>query len=125
MGTIKHFEDIEAWKTARELAQSIYSVTNKNPFSRDYGLVDQIRRAAVSIMSNIAEGFESQTDKTFIRYLIIAKSSSGELRSQIYTAFDQKYISKKEFNLIYELSIRVSRQIFRLAKYLEQSNIKV
>ena len=64
MGTIKYFEDIEAWKTARELVQSIYSVTNKNPFPRDYCLVDQIRRAAVSIMSNVAERFESQTDRT-------------------------------------------------------------
>ena len=87
-------------------------------------MADQGRRAAVSIMSNIAEGFESQTDKTFIRYLSIAKSSSGKLRSQIYTALDQKYITKQEFNSIYEQSKCVSSQIYRFAKYLEQSNIK-
>ena len=122
MGTIKHFEDIEAWKTARALSLSIYTVTNQKPFSRDFGLMDQIRRSTVSIMSNIAEGFESQTDKTFIRYLGIAKSSAGEVRSQIYTALDQNYISKKEFHSIHDLCRRVSGQISHFIKYLNQSS---
>jgi four helix bundle protein len=121
MGTIKYFENVEAWKTARELTLSVYSVSNQKPFSRDLGLVDQVRRAAVSIMSNIAEGFESQTDRTFIKYLSIAKSSAGELRSQFYTALDQNYISKKEFDFINELCNRVSSQIYQFIKYLQES----
>ena len=116
MGTIKHFEDIEAWKTARALSLSIYTVTNQKPFSRDFGLMDQIRRSTVSIMSNIAEGFESQTDKTFIRYLGIAKSSAGEVRSQIYTALDQNYISKKNFIQYMTCAVEFP------AKYLSSSN---
>lgn len=124
MGTIKYFEDVKAWKTARELSRFIYSVTNQKPFSHDYSLVDQIRRSAVSVMSNIAEGFESQTDKTFIRYLGIAKSSSGEIRSQIYTALDQKYITEKEFDSIHDLCIRVSAQLSRFITYLKHSTAK-
>jgi four helix bundle protein len=123
MSTIKHFEDIEAWQTARKLTDLVYSLTNQKMFSRDYGLVDQMRRAAVSIMSNIAEGFESQTDKTFMRYLGIAKSSSGELRSQLYAAFDQRYISEKDFYTVSDLCIRVSRQTSRFISYLNESKV--
>ena len=75
MANIKYLEDVEAWQTARELTLSVYALTKRKPFALDYGLVDQIRRAAVSIMSNIAEGFESQTDKTFVRFLGISKAS--------------------------------------------------
>ncbi|MEW6028330.1 MAG: four helix bundle protein [Chloroflexota bacterium] len=79
--TIKRFEEIEAWQTARELARRVYSLTDEGKFSRDFGLKDQIRRASVSVMSNIAEGFESQTQSQFIRYLGVAKASAGEVRS--------------------------------------------
>ena len=82
MPTITRFEEIEAWQTARELTKSVYTVTDEGKLSRDFGLKDQIRRATVSIMSNIAEGFESQTQTLFIRYLGIAKASAGEVRSQ-------------------------------------------
>lgn len=122
MSSIKYFEDIEAWQTARKLTQNVYSTTSHKPFSQDFGLVDQMRRSSVSIMSNIAEGFESQTDKTFIRYLGIAKSSSGELRSQLHIALDRKYISEKEFHAVCDLSKRVSSQISRFITYLEKSN---
>jgi len=122
MGAIKCFEDIEAWQTARKLTIQIYSITNREPFSRDYGLVRQMRSATVSIMSNLAEGFESQTDRTFIRYLGIAKSSAGELRSQLYIAIDQSYISKGDFDSICGLCNRAASQIFRFIEYLKRSN---
>ena len=83
MPTITRFEEIEAWQIARELTKLIYSLTDENKFSRGFGLEDQIRRAAVSIMSNISEGFESQTQAQFIRYLGLAKASAGEVRSQL------------------------------------------
>jgi len=124
MANIKYFEDSEAWQTARKLAQSVYSTTNRRPFSQDFGLVDQTRRAVVSIMSNIAEGFESQTDKTFIRFLSIAKASAGELRSQLYVALDQKYISEQDFRSLIELCLSISRQTSRFMQYLESSKFK-
>ena len=80
MNRITSFEEIEAWEVARELTRQIYALTKRQPFARDFGLRDQIRRAAISIMSNIAEGYESQTEAMFTRYLGIAKGSAGELR---------------------------------------------
>ena len=88
MSTITRFEEIEAWQTARELTKLIYFHTEEAKFSRDFGLKDQIRRASVSVMSNISEGFESQTQALFIRYLGIAKASAGEVRSQLYVSHD-------------------------------------
>jgi four helix bundle protein len=122
MGTIKAFEDIEAWQTARILTRLIYSLTNRRQFSRDFGLADQIRRAAVSIMSNIAEGFESQTDRTFIRFLGFAKGSAGEFRSQLYVALDQEYVTKAEFESLLDLVKKISCQVSRLKQYLESPN---
>lgn len=84
MATITRFEDIEAWQTARQLANLIYDLTDQGAFARDYGLRDQIRRAAVSVMSNIAEGFESRTQSLFVDFLGRAKGSAGEVRSQLY-----------------------------------------
>ena len=122
MTSIKYFEDAEVWQTARKLVRSVYSLTNRRPFSRDFGLIEQTRRASVSIMSNIAEGFESQTDKTFVRYLGIAKASAGELRSQLYVALDQEYISEEEFRSLTELCRSVSRQTSRFKQYLGNAN---
>ena len=121
MAKIERFEDVKGWKKGRELCRLVYDVTNKAPFSRDYGLRDQIRRAAVSILSNIAEGFESQNDRTFVRYLYIAKASSGEVRAQAYVALDQDYITQEIFNQIYALSSETSRLIASFIAYLEQS----
>jgi four helix bundle protein len=84
MGKIVKFEDIEAWNKARELAKEIYAVSNEGPFARDFGLLDQTRRAAVSVMSNIAEGFERGGDVEFRRFLSIAKGSAGEVKAQLY-----------------------------------------
>ena len=119
MPTIIRFEEIEAWKTARELTKLIYSLTEKGTFSRDFGLRDQIRRAAVSVMSNIAEGFESQTQPQFIRYLGTAKASAGEVRSQLYVANDLGYFTEEIFSDAFRLAEKASRQISRFMTYLE------
>lgn len=91
MTTIKNFEGVFAWQKARELNKEIYLITNEGLFSKDFGLRDQIRRSSISIMSNIAEGFERRGDKEFIRFLNIAKGSCAELKTQLYAAIDVGY----------------------------------
>lgn len=119
MPTITRFEEIEAWQTARELTRLIYEYTEDGKFARDFGLKDQIRRASVSIMSNIAEGFESQTQAQFIRYLGIAKASAGEVRSQLYVVRDLQYIKEEQFSTVFQLAEKNSRQIANFITYLE------
>jgi four helix bundle protein len=121
MAGILRFEEIHAWQTARELAHLVYRVTRVSPFRNDYGLRDQLRRAAVSIMSNIAEGFESRTTPLFIDFLARAKGSAGEVRSHLYVAFDCGYISSEELDAANELADKVSRQISRFMSYLKES----
>jgi len=121
---IQRFEDLEAWKISREVTKEIYRISKNDLFARDYGLRDQICRASVSTMSNIAEGFERDGDKEFINFLSIAKGSSGEVRSQLYVALDQNYISESEFNLRYGKTTENSRVISGLIKYLKQSDFK-
>ena len=118
MVSITRFEDIFAWQTAREITNQIYKVSSIGKFRTDFGLRNQIRRAAVSIMSNIAEGFESHTRSMFVRYLGIAKASAGEVRSQLYVALDMGYISKEEFDYICDNVRKVSSQLFNFTKYL-------
>mgnify|MGYP001765691330 CR=1 FL=1 len=98
MAGITRFEEIDAWIASRQLTNMIYSLSNETSFSRDFGLRDQIRRASVSVMSNIAEGFESRTDIQFINFLGMARASAGEVRSQLYVALDQRYISIQQIN---------------------------
>ena len=119
MATITRFEDIEAWQTARQLTNLIYDLTDQGVFARDYGLKDQIRRSAVSVMSNIAEGFESRTQALFIDLLGRAKGSSGEVRSQLYIALGRKYIAQEQFDAANDLADKCSRQIYRFMIYLE------
>jgi four helix bundle protein len=119
MPIIMRFEEIEAWQTARELTRLIYSFTEEGIFSRDFGLKDQIRRASVSIMSNISEGFESQTQAQFIRYLGLAKASAGEVRSQLYVCKDMGYIKQDQFTEAFAMAENASRQIARFISYLE------
>jgi len=121
---IQRFEDLEAWKISREVTKEIYRISKNDLFARDYGLRDQICRASVSTMSNIAEGFERDGDKEFINFLSIAKGSSGEVRSELYVALDQNYISESEFNLRYGKTTENSRVISGLIKYLKQSDFK-
>ena len=119
MSGITRFEDIQAWQTARELTNLVYALTNQTGFNRDFGLRDQIRRAVVSVMSNIAEGFESRTDVQFINYLGTARASAGEVRAQLYIAHDQGYLKDEEFNETYALAEKCVRQVARFISYLE------
>ncbi len=122
MAKIKSFEEIISWQKARELNKDIYNITNKNnSFSKDFGLRDQIRRSSISISSNIAEGFERETTKEFIRFLYIAKASSGEFRSQLYLAFDLNYINKDEFSKLNLKVNEVSKLLSGLIKYLNST----
>jgi four helix bundle protein len=124
MPTIEKFEDIVAWKKAMELCDSIYSVTAKDKFSKDFGLKDQIRRASVSVVSNIAEGFERESKNQFVYFLIIAKGSAGELRAQIYIAKNQNYITMEEFKLLNNKVIEVSKTISGFITYLRSIKTK-
>jgi len=121
MSAITRFEDIEAWKTARRLANIVYELSNQSKFSRDFGLRDQIRRASISIMSNIAEGFESRTDSQFRHFLGIAQASAGEARSQLYIAMDLNYITEEKFQETCGVADLCSRQIANFIKYLESN----
>jgi len=111
---IHTFEDLDAWKVARELTNLVYSLTKGARFSRDFGLTDQIRRAAVSAMSNVAEGFERGSNKDFANFLFIARGSAGEVRSLLYVALDQGYITDDQFQGARALCIRVAQIIWGL-----------
>jgi len=104
MANIEKFEEIEAWQKARELTREIYRITNQGSFVKDFGLRDQIRRAAVSVMSNIAEGFGRGGNKEFIQFLSTAKGSASEVQAQLYVALDAEYITKEQFQLLYDLA---------------------
>lgn len=125
MSTFRRFEDIEAWQLARALTNQIYDVTSEPSFDRDCGLRDQIRRASISIVSNIAEGFERDGDREFIQFLFVAKGSCGEVRAQLYLAHDRKYLSDDQFKMLYAKSVELSRVIAGLIRYLQQSEIAV
>ena len=121
MATIERFEDIEAWRDARILVKRIYEHTGEGAFSRDFGLRDQIRRAAISTMSNIAEGFERGSDKDFIRFLYMAKASAGEVRSQFYVVADLGYVTKQQTDELIAFVETVSRRIAAFIKYLKST----
>lgn len=122
MGTIRRFEEIHAWQSARELTRRVYEVSNHGSFARDFGLRDQMRRASVSVMSNIAEGFESRTQALFIDYLGRAKASAGEVRAQTYVALDVGYLNQDQFDELYGLAERTSRQLSRFITYLRSQS---
>jgi four helix bundle protein len=124
MATIEGFEDIQAWKTCRILAKEIYQETSRAPLSRDFGFRDQIRRAAVSGMSNIAEGFERGGNKEFHQFLSMAKGSVGEVRSQLYVALDVGYLEKKDFDRLFAVAHEAGRLIGGFMSYLEKSDHK-
>jgi four helix bundle protein len=109
MARIERFEDIEGWKLARQVSNRIYDVSSEGAFSKDFALVNQIRRSSVSIMSNIAEGFERDGNKEFLQFLSIAKGSCGEVRSQLYIASDRGYIDEATSNEISAILIETSR----------------
>ena len=124
MPTIKRFEDIQAWQLAREVVKSVYSMTQLQLFNRDYGLVDQIRRSAGSVMHNIAEGFDSGMDSEFIRFLGYARRSAAEVQSQLYIALDLKYIDNDQFSSLYAKLESTKRKVNALISYLHNSKRK-
>ena len=124
MATISKFEDIEAWQLAREMTKMIYAISNDGAFAGDFGLRDQIRRASVSIMSNIAEGFERGGDKEFFQFVSLAKGSSGEVRAQLYVALDAGYIDQQTFSRLSDMATQINRMLAGLMKYLRSSELK-
>lgn len=122
MGKFKSFEEINSWQKSRLFNKQIYEITNSgSEFKKDFDLVRQIRRASISISSNIAEGFERNTDKEFIYFLYIAKGSAAEVRSQLYLAFDLNYITKTEFDELFNNISDISKLISGFIKYLQSS----
>ncbi len=124
MATFKCFEEVEAWQRARLLTQEIYKVSNQNELFKDFGLREQLRRASFSIMSNIAEGLERDGTNEFVQFLSIAKGSAGEVKSLLFVALDQNYISKDTFDRLLPLADEISRMIGGLIVYLRQSAMK-
>ena len=124
MATLTRFEEIQAWQKARELTRSVYAHSKKGEFCKDFGLRDQIRRASVSVMSNIAEGFERGGKAEFLQFLAIAKGSVGEVESQLYIAWDQNYIDDKEYESLKELATSTKRLIAAFMNYLKNSEIR-
>ncbi|HXT64948.1 MAG TPA: four helix bundle protein [Pyrinomonadaceae bacterium] len=124
MATFTTFEEIGARQKARQLTREIYKITSGGAFARDYDLRNQIRRAAVSVMSNIAEGFERSGTGEFNQFLATAKGSAGEIRSQLYVALDQNYLSEATFGQLRDQATEVGRMIGGLMTYLKKSGIK-
>jgi four helix bundle protein len=124
MATIQNFEDIEAWQKARELTKAIYTCSGKGAFAKDFALREQIRRAVISIMANISEGFERGGSAEFSQFLSIAKGSAGEVESQLYIALDQGYITQEEFKTLRLKATSTKKLISGFMNYLKQSAIK-
>lgn len=118
MATIRRFEEIDAWKNGRRLTKLVYRISRNGAFSRDFALRDQIRRACISITSNIAEGFERNSASAFLHFLSIAKGSAGEVRSQLYVALDEGYIDQETFDCLYTLATSTVHQIGGFMRYL-------
>jgi four helix bundle protein len=121
MATIERFEDSKSWQKARELTRGVYAASREGSFARDFGLRDQIRRAAVSVMANIAEGFERDGDKEFIQFLSTAKGSCGEVRSHLYVALDEGYVDKQQADTLMNLAVETSRMLAGFIDYLRNS----
>lgn len=118
MAKVRRFEELEAWQAARAAVQLIYQASSNGEFSRDFALRDQIRGAAISMMSNIAEGFSRRSNREFVQFLFVAKASAAEAQSDMYIALDQGYLRHEEFQLIYDKTDRCARQISALITYL-------
>lgn len=121
---IKNFEDLEIWQAVRRVAQEIYTCSRSPKFSKDFALRDQTQRAAVSVMSNIAEGFERGGNQEFVQFLYIAKGSCGEVRSQLYVALDQDYVDRKLVDSLLVTLKRLSVRIKHLIDHLKQSGMR-
>ncbi|MBA7502772.1 hypothetical protein ES706_01366 [subsurface metagenome] len=117
---IERFEDIDAWKESRKLVNMVYDISSNGEFSKNFYLRDQIRSASVSVMSNIAEGFDRSSDKEFTQFLVMARASASEVKSQLYVALDRGYIENEEFKTIYEQATNVINLINGFIRYLKK-----
>ncbi|HWN95074.1 MAG TPA: four helix bundle protein [Methylomirabilota bacterium] len=124
MATITRFEDIEAWQLGRELKQLVYKCSKTGEFARDFALKDQIRRAAMSITANIAEGFERDGNREFIQFLSISKGSCGELQDHLYTALDESYVTQQQFDVLYRRATETARKVGAFMNYLNRTDIR-
>ena len=124
MASFRRFEEIDSWKKARTLTRAVYTISRSGRFGRDFGLRDQIRRASVSIMSNIAEGFDRGGNREFIQFLSIARGSAAEVCSQLYVALDAGYIDPDRFDELQEQSEEITRLIGGLIRHLRSSSYK-
>lgn len=124
MATIKKFEDLKVWQKARILCQHIFEIIEYLKFSKDYKLKDQINGSSGSVMDNIAEGFGRQGNNEFINFLTIANGSAMEVKSQVYRAFDRKYINQQKFDELSQLIDEISKMIFGLIEYLGKSDFR-
>jgi four helix bundle protein len=124
MANIQKFEDIEAWQRGRELTRLVYQLSSTGQFARNFALKDQIRRAAISITSNIAEGFGRGGNREFIQFLATAKGSTSELQSQLYAALDAGYLKQNEFDELYKLAHNVILLLGGFLRYLQQSELR-
>jgi len=124
MAKIEKFEDILAWQKGRELTQLIYQASRQGEFGKDFALKDQIRLACISVTSNIAEDFERGGTKEFIQFLGHSKGSCGEVRSQLYVALDEAYVTQAHWQELHNLCLEVSRLLDGFIKYLQQTEIK-
>ncbi|HRH43157.1 MAG TPA: four helix bundle protein [Pyrinomonadaceae bacterium] len=121
MGKFSKFEEIQAWQKAKDATLAVYQITSNSEFAKDFGLKDQIRRASVSIMANIAEGHGRKTNVEFANFLNIARGSVAEVQSHLYVAIGLKYIDQTEFDELYQTLTEISRMILALAQYLRST----
>jgi len=124
MATITRFEDIEAWQIGRELKRKVYARSKVGEFARDFALKDQIRRAAISITANIAEGFERDGNREFGQFLSTSKGSCGELQDHLYTALDESYLTQAQFDELYQVAGETARKIGAFMSYLRRTDIR-
>jgi len=122
MATVQRFEDLKVWQAARALRSELSAIMRGSQFKHEYELRSQILRAALSVMANIAEGFERSTTKEFIQFLFIAKGSNGELRNHLVALLDDNFISNEQYNELTEKSTAISKQLASFIQYLTQSD---
>jgi four helix bundle protein len=124
MASVKRFEDLEVWQLSRQVCSEVYSLTSRGDFSRDYSLKDQIRRAAGSVMDNIAEGFDRGGNKEFKLFLSYSKGSADEVKSQLYRALDNGYINQEAFENLYSQLENIGGKLTNLIKYLSATQYR-
>lgn len=124
MTTITRFEDIEAWQLGRELKRSVYQFSKAGEFAKDFALKDQIRRAAISVTANIAEGIEREGNREFVQFLSHSKGSCGEVQDHLYTALDQSYLTQEQFDELYRKASEVGQKLGAFMNYLQRTEIR-